>query len=164
MPIREAEAKAVRRIIEARFGEGKTADKNWVICGDMNDYRMCIKVQGDRHTGLEFKPHHEPKSGYDDLLNNGFSEDVSSRISEMERWTLYHARGLDERHLCQLDYLFLSPQLAKRNPKAMPEIIREGQPFRTPFPDGQSVERYPRTGWDRPKSSDHCPVVVELTI
>jgi hypothetical protein len=25
-------------------------------------------------------------------------------------------------------------------------------------------DRYPRVGWDRPKASDHCPVVVELDI
>jgi endonuclease/exonuclease/phosphatase family metal-dependent hydrolase len=26
------------------------------------------------------------------------------------------------------------------------------------------VERYPRTGWDRPKASDHCPVVMTLDL
>ena len=46
----------------------------------------------------------------------------------------------------------------------LPEIVRYGQPFRTPFPVGQLVERYPRTGWDRPKASDHCPVVMELQL
>jgi len=164
MPIREAESKAVRQIIEIRFGKGKTDNKNWVICGDLNDYRMCIKVHGERHTGFEFKPHHEPVSGYDAMLDNGFSHDISKRLEEMERWSLYHARGLEERHLCQLDYLLLSPRLADRNQKAVPEVIRAGQPFRTPFPEGRAVERYPRIGWDRPKASDHCPVVVELSV
>ena len=41
-------------------------------------------------------------------------------------------------------------------------VIRNGQPFRTPFPPGQEVERYPRTGWDRPKASDHCPIAITL--
>ena len=46
----------------------------------------------------------------------------------------------------------------------VPEIIRAGQPFRTIFPPGQEVERYPRVGWDRPKASDHCPVVMTLDL
>ncbi len=50
------------------------------------------------------------------------------------------------------------------NAQRKPEIIRNGQPFRTVFPPGQEVERYPRTGWDRPKASDHCPVVMTLDL
>ena len=37
MPIRAAEAKATRQIIERKFGKGKTAGKRWLICGDLND-------------------------------------------------------------------------------------------------------------------------------
>ncbi len=164
MPIRQAEAAAVRQIIEARFGEGKTSNKNWAICGDLNDYRMRLEVSGERHTAFSFKPHHEKVSGYDVLLEGGFCEDISRQLDEMQRWSLYHSRGLQERHLCQLDYILTSPRLSERNAKAVPEIIRAGQPHRTPFPEGQTVDRYPRTGWDRPKASDHCPVVVELSI
>ncbi|TGV77356.1 endonuclease, partial [Mesorhizobium sp. M2D.F.Ca.ET.145.01.1.1] len=36
MPVRIAEAQAVRRIIEERFGGDHAADKRWAICGDMN--------------------------------------------------------------------------------------------------------------------------------
>ena len=164
MPIREAEAKAVRKIIEMRFGKGKTANKRWIICGDMNDYRSRIIVDGDRYSGFSFKHAVEQKSGFDPLLYGEFSQDLVSRRPNMDQWTLYHSRGPLEQHLCQLDYMFASPAICERNPKAVPDIIRNGQPFRTPFPPGQAVERYPRTGWDRPKSSDHCPVVVELSI
>jgi len=66
--------------------------------------------------------------------------------------------------LVQLDYLLASPALAKLNPKAIPDIIRNGQPYRTIFPFGQEADRYPRTGWDRPKASDHCPVAITLKI
>ena len=83
-------------------------------------------------------------------------------FGDVDRWTLYHARGPEEQHLCQLDYIWLSSGLAAANPKAVPEVIRNGQPFRTPFPPGQEVERYPRIGWDRPKASDHCPVAITL--
>jgi len=37
-----------------------------------------------------------------------------------------------------------------------------GMPFRVP--NTESVSRYPRTGWDRPKASDHCPVIMDLVI
>ncbi len=65
------------------------------------------------------------------------------------------------RHLSQLDFILASPALAAANPKAIPEIIRGGQPYRARRYDGP---RYPRVGWDRPKASDHSPVVVELAI
>ena len=131
MPVRAAEAKAVRHIIEKRFGKDRAASKRWVICGDMND---------------------------------GFSENVVRRRAELDRWTLYHTRGPQERHLCQLDYLLLSPSLASHNAKKVPDIVRAGQPYRTIFPPGLEVDRYPRTGWDRPKASDHCPVAISLDL
>ena len=82
----------------------------------------------------------------------------------MDRWTLYHSRGPQEQHLCQLDYIWLSPALANANAARVPEIIRGGQPYRTVFPPGLEVDRFPRVGWDRPKASDHCPVVIELDL
>ena len=106
----------------------------------------------------------EARSSLDVLTAGDFCENVVERRPEIDRWTLYHTRGPAERHLCQLDYVLLSRGLARRNAGAMPEIVRAGQPFRTPFPPGQDMERFPRTGWDRPKASDHCPVVVELDI
>ena len=164
MPIRMAEAKAVRHIIETRFGKGKTAKKRWLVCGDLNDYRSRVVVAGDRLSGYSFKPAEEKHSGFDPLIRGDFSYNLVERKPAMDQWTLYHSRGPQEQHLCQLDYLLASPVLVDRNPKAVPEIIRNGQPYRTPFPEGQEVTRYPRTGWDRPKASDHCPVVVELSI
>ena len=164
MPIREAEARAVKWIIEQKFGKGKSSNKRWMVCGDLNDYRSRIVVSGSRHSGYEFSYVEEVKSGFDPLINNGFSHDLGLRMDGIERWTLYHSRGPKEQHLCPLDYLLASPYLADKNPKAVPEIIHAGQPFRTPFPEGQSVERYPRIGWDRPKASDHSPIVVELSL
>jgi predicted extracellular nuclease len=164
MPVRIAEAQAVRRIIEMRFGKDHAADKNWAICGDMNDYRQRVTIDGDAHAGYRFEIVDEAQSCLDVLLADGFCENVVERRPEMDRWTLYHTRGPQERHLCQLDYLLLSRRLAARNATAVPDIVRNGQPWRTVFPAGQDVDRFPRVGWDRPKASDHCPVAVTLDI
>ena len=164
MAVRSAEARAVRRIIEDRFGAKKAATKRWIICGDLNDYQERIVISGDRYTGYGFEHRDESSSAIDVFTADGFAENVVRRRPEDERWTLYHTRGPDERHLCQLDYLLLSPALAKRNAKRIPDIIRAGQPHRTIFPPGNQVERYPRTGWDRPKASDHCPVAMTLDV
>lgn len=164
MPIRTAEAFAVRRIVEEKFGVGKTAGKRWMICGDLNDYRTRIVVSGSRHGGYDFDLANEANCGFDPLVEDGFAVDLSERLEPMDRWTLFHSRGPLERHLCQLDYVLTSPALAESNPKSRPEILHYGQPWRTPFPPDQEVSRYPRTGWDRPKASDHSPVTVELSI
>jgi exonuclease III len=164
MPIRRAEARAVRRIIEDRFGADQTSSKRFVICGDMNDYQERVDVIGRRRTGYSFQHQIESESALDVFSQDDFAENVVRRRDPLDRWTLYHARGPDEQWLCQLDYLWLSPALAKTNAGRLPEIIRYGQPYRTVFPPGQEVERYPRTGWDRPKASDHCPVVMTLDL
>ncbi len=162
MPIREAEAKAVRHIIENRFGRDHVSQRNFVICGDMNDYQEKVDVIGDRRHGYDYAVQSDLPSALDVFSHDGFAENAMRRRDPLDRWTLYHARGPEEQHLCQLDYIWLSSGLAAANPTAMPEIIRNGQPFRTPFPPGQEVERYPRIGWDRPKASDHCPVAITL--
>jgi predicted extracellular nuclease len=164
MPIRIAEAQAVRRIIEERFGKEHAAARNWAICGDMNDYRQRVKIDGDPIGGYRFEVLDEDRSCLDVLLADGFCENVVERRPEMDRWSFYHTRGPQERHLCQLDYILLSKGLAARNADAVPDIVRNGQPWRTVFPRGQEVERFPRVGWDRPKASDHCPVAVTLNM
>ena len=164
MPVRLAEAKAIRRIIEDRFGKDHTKDKRWMICGDFNDYRERVVIGGDVFSGYTFEPVKEEQSCLDVLLADGFCENLVERRPELDRWTLYHTRGPQERHLCQLDYILVSPLIARQNAKAVPDIVRGGQPYRTPFPAGQEVERYPRVGWDRPKASDHCPVAVTLDL
>ena len=96
-----------------------------------------------------------------------------------ERWTSFYHRAPErdrpgeEQHV-QLDYILLSPALAAANPDVKPELYRQGLPYRVPLdpahPD-RSIgylatrgDRYPRVGWDRPKASDHCPLVIELEI
>jgi Predicted extracellular nuclease len=162
MPVRRAEAVAVRHLIESRFGRDHAARKNFAICGDMNDYQERVIVSGDRRLGYSFTHEDGLASALDVFSHDGFAENVMRRREPLERWTLYHARGPEERHLCQLDYIWLSPSLAQKNAGRMPEVVRGGQPYRTIFPPGQEVDRFPRIGWDRPKASDHCPVVITL--
>jgi predicted extracellular nuclease len=164
MPIRKAEARAVRLLIENRFGKERAARRRWIICGDCNDYRERVVIGGDDLVGYTFTPVTEVHSALDVFLDDGFAVNVVERRPVLDRWTLYHTRGPAERHLCQLDYLLLSPALASTNETALPDIIRNGQPWRTIFPPGQEVDRYPRIGWDRPKASDHCPVAITLDI
>lgn len=164
MPLRMAEARAVRRIIENRFGAAHAGDKRWAICGDMNDYRERVVIGGDQWSGYTFDPVQEEASAIDVFLGDGFASNPVALRPELDRWTLFHTRGPQERHLCQLDYILLSPALQHANSTAVPDIIRAGQPWRTPFPPGQEVERFPRAGWDRPKASDHCPVAITLHI
>jgi endonuclease/exonuclease/phosphatase family metal-dependent hydrolase len=165
MPLRTAEARAVRKIIEQRFGAGAAAaEKNFIICGDMNDYQERLVISGSPRLGLQFAPVAETQSALNVFSSDGFAENIVRRRDPDDRWTLYHAQGMEVRHLCQLDYIWISPALSRANPDAVPDIVRKGQPYRTPFPPGQEVDRFPRTGWDRPKASDHCPVVVELSI
>lgn len=173
-PVREAEAKGVRRLIENRFGADRAGDMRWLICGDLNDYRERLVVSGDRATGHRFEMQDEKTSGLEPLFENEFGIDLVSRRAADDRWTLHYANGANPtpriphtrplRHLVQLDYLMASPRMAADNKDVVPDIIRNGLPHRTVFPQDQDVPRYPRTGWDRPKASDHCPVAVTLDI
>jgi predicted extracellular nuclease len=164
MPLRLAEARAVRRIIEDRFGGVHAGSRRWAICGDMNDYRERVVIGGDQWSGHTFDPVEEEASALDVFLADGFASNPVTLRPELDRWTLFHTRGPQERHLCQLDYILLSPSLQRANATAVPDIVRNGQPWRTPFPPGQEVARFPRAGWDRPKASDHCPVAISLHI
>jgi hypothetical protein len=112
-------------------------------------------------------------------LFDNFAVDAMQALPEGERWTYFHRdasdpdRGIIEEHV-QLDYVLLSPALAAANPRPTVEVLRRGLPYRVPLdpaaPDRSIAylssrnDRYPRVGWDRPKASDHCPVVVELDI
>ena len=168
--IRAAEARAVRGLIEARFGD-RSDRMRWIIAGDLNDYDERIAIVADPPV---FKPMPDDASALEVLVGSGFGHNLASRLPPMERWTLFHASGeafsaaepfqRPVRHLVQLDYLLASPALAQTNPDAVPDIVRNGQPYRVPMPDGQGAERWPRIGWTRPKGSDHCPVAVTLRL
>jgi predicted extracellular nuclease len=169
LAIREAEAKAVRRIVENRFGED-WRQANWIVAGDLNDFR-CRILPGGEEAACTPTPV--------DVLVQGFAVDAMEALPEGERWTYFYRDasgpdgGMVEEHV-QLDYVLLSPALAAANPRPTVEVLRRGLPYRVPLDPAASDrsiaylssrnDRYPRVGWDRPKASDHCPVVVELDI
>jgi endonuclease/exonuclease/phosphatase family metal-dependent hydrolase len=168
-PIRRAEARAIRRIVENRFGGG-WREANWIIAGDFNDFRERIRV------GAEALP--TLPSPIDPLFED-FAVNPVDALPPGERWTYFYrtqTEGEDEwvdEHV-QLDYLLLSPALAAANPSPQVEILRSGLPYRVPLdpaaPDRSIAalaarrDRYPRIGWDRPKASDHCPLVIEIDL
>ncbi len=169
LPLRRAEALAVTRLVKRRFGAG-WRDANWVIAGDFNGFRYgigplgCIEDEGE--SGIE-------------PLTDRFAVDPMATLSAQERWTHFRRWWSDsegrlrEQHM-PLDGVLLSPALAAANPAAPVRIVRRGQPYRVPLdprePDrsiaylSTRTDRYPRVGWDRPKASDHCPVVVEIDL
>ncbi|WP_284180307.1 endonuclease/exonuclease/phosphatase family protein [Rhabdaerophilum sp. SD176] len=154
--IRQAEAEAIRTLIERRFEShrGGPAAANWALIGDFNDY---MEIDGDR-APRDLMTGRPSPGGIGALLDPGFAVNLVERRPAEDRWTAYHP---PDDVYCQLDYILVSPALAEANPQAVPDIIRQGQPWRAARHDGP---RFPRIGWDRPKSSDHCPVAVTLCL
>ncbi len=142
-PIRLAEAKAIRQIIEARFP--KPAETDWVVLGDCNDFTEIDGVPQDDH-------------GLMPLLKDGFAVDLLPLVESdpMQRWTHHFP---DDDTYSALDHMLLSPRLAEQNRQASVKIIREGLPYRAARYQGF---RFPGIGWGNPKASDHCPLAATL--
>lgn len=158
---RQLEALAVRQIIERRFPD--PAQSNWLVLGDLNDYWRRIKVSTVREADGSYREtikedHLEAdfKSGLDPFLRDGFAVSLVDDLPLQERWSHYYAY---DRTKTQIDHMFASPKVASAI-VGLPRFIRGGQPIRVP--NTKDIERYPRVGWDRPKASDHCPLVVEI--
>lgn len=136
----------LQRVIE-RSGK-KVGDHPFIVLGDFNDY-LETDTQG--------------KTGIDKLVRWNQVENVVDRLPKVERWTHFF-KGNKSCQLppkfSQLDYLLLSRSLAASNPSP-PIIERRGQPKRA---DRYSGPRFPGVGTNDPKASDHCPVVMEVSL
>lgn len=158
--VRQLEALAVREIIRRKFPD--PAQANWAVVGDLNDYRMQIKVRATLNGNGQFEEEivhlsDQDASGIDPLIKNGFSFNVAEMLTETERWTHYYSWG---RSKTQLDYILVSPAL--REAVNDVRIIRHGLPYRVP--NTENIRRYPRIGHDRPKASDHCPLTAVISM
>jgi predicted extracellular nuclease len=138
---RRRQAAEVIELVKARFGKAPGKER-FIVLGDFNDY-----LEKDK----------QGESGIKELVEWDEVENVVARRPAEDRWTHFYAGGNDYR---QLDYLLLSKSLAEAN-DGEPEIMRKGAPLRATRYDG---ERFPGVGEDNPKASDHCPVVLALSV
>ena len=144
-PVRMAEAQAVRKLIEQRFADPESAD--WVILGDFNDY---LEIDGDKVSD----------HGLHAFVGDGFAVDALTMLEPdpLKRWTHYYNGG---DAYSALDHIFMSPALAQRNQDATIRVLRAGMARRV---ERVTARRFPGVGWVNPKSSDHCPMALRLTL
>jgi hypothetical protein len=128
---RRLEALAVRRLIEAQFGNDP--DALWLILGDLNE--PAVDTQ--------------PERAIAPLLGD-FTVDLVARMPQPDRWTWLAPDG---QTYARPDALLASPALAARWPKARPHALREGLGEEARRHDGP---RLPDVGHHRPHASDHA--------
>ena len=103
--VREAEARAVRKIVEARFVDPTRA--RWIILGDFNE-----PAQSDDAWISALDP-----------LKSGFAIDLLDRLAPGTDWTY----EVPDTHLhSRPDRILVSPRLAEEYPDVRPQIIRSG--------------------------------------
>ncbi|MFF9624983.1 endonuclease/exonuclease/phosphatase family protein [Streptomyces griseosporeus] len=141
---RERQARKVIDIVTDRFGRDAPGNRPFVILGDLNDY---LETNGDGSSGID------QIVDWDQVENV-----VARRLPEDDQWTHFWNGGDEYR---QLDYVLPSASLAQAAPEASPEIFRTGMPLRAVKYKGP---RFPGVGQDKPKASDHCPVVFDLDV
>jgi len=149
---REVQAKKVAELVRERFKGSDFFKKSFVVVGDFNDT-----------PDSEFL---KPLIGDLDL------ENVIDRITDKkERWTHWWD---SENVVSQIDYILLSPKLAKDSP-GEPYIERRGINAKKKYsylalPDGKKGEKIDfqfkrfSEATDKIEASDHCPVFFELKL
>ena len=124
--VRDAEARAVRRIVETRFPD--PAGARWIVLGDLNDPARA----GGPSTGLA------PLAG-------DFAADLTERLPPGAGWTYeVPETGLHS----SPDRILVSPRLAADYPDVVPGIIRSGMAIH----DGHGQADGPAP----PHASDHA--------
>lgn len=144
---RERQSEEVMKLTTARFGEN-AGDHDFIVLGDLNDY-LKSDSQGD--------------TGIGDLVGWNQVVNVVDRLPKKDRWTHFYKGSKDiddDDGYHQLDYVLLSKSLADKNPQE-PVIERRGQPKRVKRFTGK---RFKEVGLNRPKASDHCPVMMDIKV
>ncbi len=139
---RREQVRQLVRIVGERAGPGY--DGNFVVLGDLNDYLE--EDEDGTRTALE------ELAAHPHLVN------ANETLPPDDRWTHYFAGGRAYR---QLDYLWVGRPLYERAGRPAPTIVRGGLPRRASRYTG---ERFEGVGDNRPKASDHCPVLVTLPV
>jgi endonuclease/exonuclease/phosphatase family metal-dependent hydrolase len=148
--LREAQSKKVADLVRERFSGDRFNTEDFVVLGDFND---------------------TPDSPYlKELVKDlGMRDIISSSFTRKEdKWTYYWA---GKNAVTQIDYILLSPNLA-RNSTKLPYIERRGisnarKTSHLDTNDGPKVpfdfKRFPQVS-NKIEASDHCPVFVELMV
>lgn len=141
---RELQAQTVLDIIKQKY-KNKLEKENWIVLGDLNDYP-------------------DDKTSLKKLISSKWMENiVQTRITDVaEQWTHYWDTTtvpVEERYK-QIDYIFLSKQLAATNPDAIPVIVRKGIVTKaTKYSGARFVGVTDKQG-----ASDHCPIAVTIKL
>ena len=135
--VREAEARAVRKIVEARFVDPE--QERWIIVGDFNE-----PARTDDKSTSALAP-----------LKSDFAVDLLDRLGPGTDWTY----EVPDTHLhSRPDRIFVSPRLSKEYPDVRPQIIRSGmEPARNIPPNGP-----PSSTDSEPHASDHALVYADF--
>jgi endonuclease/exonuclease/phosphatase family metal-dependent hydrolase len=141
---RKRQAKRVAEILEETFGKN-VGTSRFVVLGDFNE--------------IPTDPSLKPLLGHKALV------DVLRRLPAQERWThVYEKHGTVQR-VSQLDYILLSPPLAK-TVKGVPKIERRGlaryKKLNQYYPD--AAPRFPSVDQPGTEASDHCAVFVDVEV
>lgn len=148
--LREAQTRKVADLVRERFPGDSFDNENFIVLGDFND--------------TPDSPYLKPL--VEDL---GLVDVISSRLAgKEEKWTYYWT---GENAVTQIDYVLLSPHLAK-NSIDPPYIERRGisnarktahfdtiEGEKLPF----DFERFPQVS-NKVEASDHCPVFMKLMV
>jgi endonuclease/exonuclease/phosphatase family metal-dependent hydrolase len=135
--IREAEARAVRKIVEKRFACPE--QEAWIVLGDFNE-----PARGDERSRSALEP-----------LKSGFAVDLLDRLPPGTDWTY----ELPDAHLrSRPDRIFVSPKLSAAYPDVRPRIIRSGMEAWPHDPGGQR----PYGAGGEPRASDHALVYADF--
>jgi len=148
--LREAQAKKVAEFVKKRFSDDLFDKEDFVVLGDFNDT-----------PDSPYLKELVKELGMKDVISSGFT-------SKEDKWTYYWA---GKNAVTQIDYILLSPNLA-RNSTKLPYIERRGissarKTSHLDTNDGEKIpfdfKRFPQVS-NKIEASDHCPIFLELMI
>ena len=166
--LRTAEARAVRAIVERRFGEG-WREASWIVAGDLNASPHAIlpvgEIRGARAAASSRSSAISPSTPVRRCRRRsaGRTTIANCRRAASSPTGTCSSTGFCSRPRSR-------PRAAPTGGGSCAAVCPTGFPLDPAAPDrsigglAPSAIAHPRIGWDRPRASDHCPLVVELTL